>query len=664
MCAVAAGPTPARGHEGHELPATGATVQGNRILLAAGAAKAIGLATATVGLKDLERSVTANAPIEVPWRQHAFASTLVKGRIQSILAKPGDTVSAGQELLRIDGVEIEAMQLELLQFEAERALAARVARQREKLAATGATSQKRLWEALAAERERMVQVAIAARKLRSLGFSQESLDKIVKTGRPAKTVSIASPVRGVVSQAEVRVGQTVEPWQHLYEIVDLSSLWAHGQVLETDMMSVREGMPVEMTCDALPGKTFASRIEHVGIQVDPESRSIHVHVPLDNAAGLLRPGMFGRLRITVADVKQAVVCPVEAITHRNGRDYVLLHERDGVYVRTPVSLGMRSGGWVEVIDGLFPGDPVVVTGRHELSSLFVGGESTQKATPRKVSDANTQDKQGPSAAPASSASAKSALAMATIELPTTGKSFAGANAQGRIATVHVEHGQLVRTGEVLAEIESLALRDLQLDLLLARTRLELAEQSLARFRTLDEQGAVADRELWQLQTQIETLKNAVSSLGQKLAQLGLTTEEIDRIKKIDVTSIASSEEIATTLKVRAARDGRITAFDLAIGQVVRPQDPLFEIHDLTKVWAQGYVFAPDAAGVRIGQNVRVGIAADPGFSKRGVVSRIAPELSGGIRALKVWAELENPDGRLKEGMLATMVLERPAEQRK
>lgn len=651
---ISAWPAHAHDDDHDRLPSTGVTVNGNRLLVSPEAEKAIGLTTAMAGLKDLERVVTAHAPIEVPWRQHAFAGTLVKGRVDQVLVQPGERVSAGQELLRVEGLELESLQAELLQFHAQLALASRVARERENLAKTGSISVRSLQESQATERELMAQATIVTRKLQSLGLSQQTLDEVLKSGRPVRTVSIVSPLSGAVAHADVRIGQVVEPQQQLVEIVDLSKVWAHGQVLETDMASVAEGMPVVLSVDALSGttpvgderagKSFASRIEHLGVMVDPESRSIHVHVPLDNKAGLLRPGMFGRLRITVASAKEAVVCPEEAVVHEGGRGYVLLQERDGVFVRQPVTLGMRSENWVEVLDGLFPGDPVVTTGKHELSSLFAGGaaatltkiESTKSGLPKKVTTINVP---------------------ATIELPTDRKSFAYSNVEGRIAAILVEHGQPVHAGQMLAEIESLDLRNLQLDLMLVCTKLDLAEQSLARVVKLDEQGSIAQKELWRLRTEVETLKNSVASLGHKLSQVGLSPAEIERIKNIDITSAGSSEQIATTFKVRAAADGRINAFDLALGQIVRPQDPLFEIHDLSKVWGRGFVFDRDATEVHVGQKVRVSVIADASFSAAGVISRVAPELSSGTRALTVWAELDNPNSRLKQGMLARMAIE-------
>src|SRR3990172_6272791 len=111
-------------HEGHKALATkGARVEGNTVFLSADARKALGLTTAEVDLKDLERTLTATATIVAPWKQHAFVTTKLAGRLERILCRPGDRVQAGQKLAEIESLELENEQLELIQFKLELELA-------------------------------------------------------------------------------------------------------------------------------------------------------------------------------------------------------------------------------------------------------------------------------------------------------------------------------------------------------------------------------------------------------------------------------------------------------------------------------------------------------------------------------------------------------------
>ena len=237
----------------------------------------------------------ANASVEIPWRTHAFATSLVAGRISDVHVQPGDSVAKGQHLAEVESQEIETLQLDLLKAATEFTLASRLLEQRGGLASSGSVSERRVMETQTTRDQWAADRSIAIRKLLSLGFTNEMIDKVLATRRPVRTVPITSPLAGVVSVANVRVGQVVSPWQQVYEIVDLSTVWVHGQVLETDSTAVAEKQPVDVLVDAVPDTTFTGEVDHVGVKLDPESRSLHVHVEVDNQDKLLRKGMFCRL---------------------------------------------------------------------------------------------------------------------------------------------------------------------------------------------------------------------------------------------------------------------------------------------------------------------------------------------------------------------------------
>lgn len=644
-------PLTVHAHDEHDnLPSAGAAVRGDRLLISSAAQKSLGVTTTVLHLQDLERDIMANATVEIPWRTHAFATSLVAGRIAEVLVQPGDTVEKGQRLAEVESQEIETLQLDLLKAATEYLLASRLLDQRGGLASSGSISERRVLETQALRDQWAADRGIAIRKLLSLGFTQAMIDQLLTTREPIRTIPIVSPLAGVVAAANVRVGQVVAPWEQVYEIVDLSVMWVHGQVLETDSTSVAEGQAVDVLVDALPDQAFVGKVDHVGVKLDPESRSLHVHVEVDNHEKLLREGMFCRLRIRARVAADAIACPYDAVVDPGGAPWLLVEERPGTFVRQPVKLGMRSGAFVEILDGAFPGDPVVLTGRHELASLFTAADEQAASA---------------SAAPASAAGARSAqhiaaprqvIAQGQIELPTDKKAMAYSTVTGRIARIVVEHGQTVKAGEVLAEVESLELRNVQLDLLRAQSQLKLSRKVLEQYRRLNTTGGIAEKDLWETQTETENLQATVNSLKHKLSLMGLADDEIEEIARLDITEGASSEAIRTTSVIRSPIDGRITLFDLAIGQVVRSQDELFEVHDTRRVVARGYVHEQESVDVGVDQPVTVTITANPAYAATGVVNRTAPMLSSFSRAMSVWVDLDNSGGELKEGMLARLAI--------
>jgi len=514
-----------------------------------------------------------------------------------------------------------------------------------------------LLETRAERNRRAAQYSIAWQRLRSLGLTPAQLESVRNSGEPVATLAVTSPIAGVVSEADVRVGQMVTPTEHLYHILDRSHLWIVADVLESDSPAIRLGLPARVSIDALPKAAFAGGIEYLGLAVDPRRHTLAVRVTLNNAQDELRPGMFGRLVITVASAEQAIVCPAEALLDDGQGRYVLLEEGPGTYLRRPVSLGLQTPDRSEVLDGLFPGDRVITTGNHELAALF----AARPAKPAAGGAAPAPDASGAESTAARASSGSDPLVVsARLELPTDRKSFATSNVQGKILQLFVERGDRVTAGTMLAEIESLELKNWQLDLLRNRVQIELAQATLDRMQSTSGQGAIPENEIWKLRTELQSYQFAQRSLLHKLHMMGLAQDEIDRIQQLDVTDPQAGEQIRMVLPIRAPADGEVARFDLGIGQVINPNEHLFEMHDRSRMWARGMLFEQDAAQVQVGQEVEIQLVSDPRFRQTARVSRASPIASAGERAIAVWAEVDNTDRRLREGMLARMVIRRTA----
>jgi RND family efflux transporter MFP subunit len=562
-----------------------------------------------------------------------------------VLVGPGEHVAAGQELARIASQELETIQLDLLRASAELVLANRLLDQREDLSRRGVIPEKDLLETRA-ERERIsAEIGTARLKLAALGLDEAVLARLQGGGAPVRELSIVTPVSGVVAAADVRAGQVVAATEHLYHILDSSRVWAVGEALESQLRGLKEGLRIEATFDALPGETFPGEVEFLALSIDEERRTLPVRATLNNDDGRLRPGMFGRMRITAERVEKAVVCPVDALVRSGGRHYVLLEEGPGQFQRHAVVLGLRMRKRVEIRDGLFPGDRVVTVGKHELASLL-GDASPANRTP---SATVARAKEG---SPVNDP-VKVIVAQARVELPVTRQAFAAANIEGRIARLLVEPGQQVAAGQVLAEVESLAVRTLQLELLQARSKRAWASETMERLQELG-QEQIARKELWRVESDVEKWGQTEESLRRQLALIGLSETDIARIEGADLTAPLSevASAVRGTVPIRAPASGWIANVDISPGQVVAPNESLFEIHDPMRMWVRAFIHEQDAAAIRLGQEVEVRLSADPEFRAKGTVTRASPILTDGNRVFSVWTEVDNPDRSLKEGMSA------------
>ena len=634
----------AQAHENHApLPTKGVTIAGDTIMLSDKARAAIGLTTAKVELDDIHRTVTVNARVELPWHAQAMITSLVPGRIDRVLVRPGEAVASGQELARVVSTELASLQLALLQARAEVGLARKVLDQRTTLDQQGVIAGKTLLEAQATLAEKSAALEIARQKLIAIGLDDASIRQVEQDGQTHPYVSITSPLDGIITHADVRIGQVISATDHLYHVVDPATVWIVGDVLESDVQFLEKGQPVEASFAALPGKKLQGRIDHLRQKMNRQTRTLGVVIAVENPGGHLRPGMFGRVRISVQVKKEAIVCPTDTVVRSRTGAYLLVQRIPGKYENRLVKLGLTEGENVEVLDGAFPGDQVVLVGNALLAALL-GNEHKARVGGDPVEEPE-QTHQG-----------VISVALGTIELPTDQQSLATPQIEGRVHRILVTPGQQVAAGDVLAEVDSLQLRNIQLDLLQTLAQARLAENWLEQVKALGGQGVVPKREMWERQSKAETLRLQAETVKRQLAFLGLAPETIERLERVDLTQPDSATNLVKTVPVRAAASGRIVSLNLVPGQVVHPGEALFEIHDLSRVWVKGYVYERDAARVGIGQPARVQFAAFPDLEASGNVVRISPLMDENERVLPVWVEVANPDHLLKDGMMARVTL--------
>jgi Cu(I)/Ag(I) efflux system membrane fusion protein len=166
--------------------------------------------------------------------------------------------------------------------------------------------------------------------------------------------------RGVVE------GQYVGADTPLFSLADLSRVWVLADLYEMDFGRVRAGDRVRFSADALPGRAFEGRVDFVYPTVSSETRTVKLRIALENPAGELRPGMYGRVLVTSAGAPTLVI-PGEAVVNAGEHDYVFLARAGGHFEPRMVSVGVQDGDQAE-------GDTVVAS-----ASFLIDSESRLKA---------------------------------------------------------------------------------------------------------------------------------------------------------------------------------------------------------------------------------------------------------------------------------------------
>jgi Cu(I)/Ag(I) efflux system membrane fusion protein len=145
----------------------------------------------------------------------------------------------------------------------------------------------------------------------------------------------------------------------LFRIADLSTIWVEPAIFEQDIPLVHLGQKADVTFDALPGRRFAGRITFMYPELSPQTRTLKLRVEIPNPGYLIRPNMYGTVRIE-AGGPRGVVVPLTAVLPTGTRDLAFV-SRGGAIVPTEVVVGARGDSMVLVADGLAPGDTVVAS---------------------------------------------------------------------------------------------------------------------------------------------------------------------------------------------------------------------------------------------------------------------------------------------------------------
>ncbi|MGB0370882.1 MAG: efflux RND transporter periplasmic adaptor subunit [Opitutales bacterium] len=159
------------------------------------------------------------------------------------------------------------------------------------------TAQRELLSAYRADPNSSITRA-AREKLRLWDLLPEQIDAIVESGEAKDHFVLKAPAGGIVTAKHVNEGDYLETGEPLFEIVDLSVLWAYLDAYESDLPWLRFGQEVSFSVESVPGETFKGQIAFLEPLVDSKTRTVRVRVNIPNKQGRLKPGMFVRALVS------------------------------------------------------------------------------------------------------------------------------------------------------------------------------------------------------------------------------------------------------------------------------------------------------------------------------------------------------------------------------
>lgn len=295
--------------------------------------------TMTVGGEStVDGNLLLSGKIQVNEEANAVQVAYFEGRIERLNVNfTGEKVHRGQLLGTIYSPELVAAQQELL------------------TAAGMKTSQPALYKAV-------------RNKLKLWKLSDQQIDAIETSGKVKQNFPFFATVSGTVTEKMVQEGDYLKQGQPLYKIANLNSVWAVFDAYENQIKNVKEGQRISITTNAFPDKEFEAKVSFVDPVLNAATRTVEVRAVLTNKNDVFKPGMFvkGELETPAGSStgQGRVNVPRSAVLWTGERSlvYVKPQPEEAIFEMREVKLGNAAGDTYEILEGLSPGEEIVVNG--------------------------------------------------------------------------------------------------------------------------------------------------------------------------------------------------------------------------------------------------------------------------------------------------------------
>lgn len=351
---------------------------------------AVTVDVAPVEMRTVSMAVHVTGEVESP--SVVDITSKVGGKLESLKTaagtplKEGDLVRAGDLVATIEHSQLDAM---LAQAEAALKVAnagleqatvaeAHMLKERERvetLLKEGSATVQQRDQAVAGHDS-----AVAAVKLAKSQVEQaDAMVRLAKLNQAEALVT--TPISGVITTRYVDEGNLVGPARPLLRISQADVMKITGELAESHLPFLVPGKTMaEITVDTHPGITFTGVVSVVRPDISRATRTVRVEVSVQNPDGLLKPGMFARLRIFTRRSENVAAIPGSALASDATGSIFVYVARNGTAVRQAVRLGISDGTVHEVTSGLKAGDVVVLRGKESLadgSKITVPGDKAR-----------------------------------------------------------------------------------------------------------------------------------------------------------------------------------------------------------------------------------------------------------------------------------------------
>ncbi len=214
------------------------------------------------------------------------------------------------------------------------------------------------------------------RRFQLWDITEDHIQDLEQTGKVLRTLPIHSPITGTVLKMEARAGTYVTPGTELYMIADLSRIWIMADIYEYELPLIRLGQKATVTLSYDPQTRLIGTVGFIYPTLDPQTRTAKVRFEVENPKEKLKPGMYANMELTIPFGNRLAI-PRDAVLETGERQVIFIHHGGGKLEWRSVKLGVQTGEWVEVLEGVEEGEHIVTS-----ANFLIDSESQLKSAVR------------------------------------------------------------------------------------------------------------------------------------------------------------------------------------------------------------------------------------------------------------------------------------------
>lgn len=301
------------------------------------------VATAQVGSLRPVKNIQLNGKVQEDERLMFSQTAHFPGRIEKLMVNfTGEYVTKGRPIAYLYSPELVTAQEEL--FEAYKIR----------------NSQPQLYKA-------------AREKLKNWKLTESQIDKVISSGQAQEDFPINADYSGYVLKKNVNLGDHVMAGEAIYDIANLSRVWALFDIYENDLPWIDQGDSVEFTVASMPGKTYEGKIDYIDPVIGPQTRVTQARVVVQNTDKALKPEMFasGSIKAELDERRDELVIPKSAVLWTGKRSvvYVKTSSDQGLHFKMQeIVLGPALEDSYIVESGLMAGEEIAISGTFSIDA--------------------------------------------------------------------------------------------------------------------------------------------------------------------------------------------------------------------------------------------------------------------------------------------------------